>query len=405
MRCIGGAICAVLLWSSAALAQPIVDGVVDGTYGAAIATDKEGDGNGQAVMDLKQLYMWHDATDLYIALTIKGDITDTTTPNNWGKYLIYIDTTNNTAGASSDPWTRNVLAEDPHKPEFALATWVDQLPYNKNRVELWAWQNGSWAKVNGQINEAALAGPTTATPYSVIEMSVKIGALGGAQTIWVEGYSTSGTSSDNAQDTVNNPAEDFNATDWTTQSLIKVSTQYSLAPTPDAGTPDSTVDSGPAPDTTVDSGPAPDTTVSVDSGPAPDTTVSVDSGPAPDTTASVDSGPTPDTTVSVDSGPTPDTTASVDSAPPADSAPVVDSAPADVVGLDPHADEMGVLDGPVQVDTGGGTLDGTPPQGDSGTKPKQDEGCSCEVGRAPGSGLALLLLLGVALLGLRRRRG
>ena len=391
MRSIGGAICVVLLWSATALAQPIVDGVVDGTYGAAIATDKEGDGNGQAVMDLKQLFIWHDATHLYIALTIKGDITDTTTPNNWGKYLIYIDTTNDNLGGTSDPWTRNVLAEDPHKPELVIATWVDQAPYNKSRVELWTWQNGtSWAKVGGMVDDAALAGPTTATPYSVIEMSIKIGALGTAQKIWVEGYSTGGGSTDNAQDTVNNPAEDFNATDWTTQSLIKVSTPYTLiAPTPDAGTPDSTVDSGPAPDTTVDSGPAPDTTV--DTGPAPDTTV--DSGPAPDTT--VDS--------TVDSGPTPDTTANVDSAAPADSAPPVDSTPADVVGLDPHADEMGVLDGPVQVDTGGGTLDGTPPQGDSGTKPKQDEGCSCEVGRAPNNGLALLLLLGVALLGLRRR--
>lgn len=361
-----GALCA----STVAAAQPIVDGVVDGTYGAAVASDKTGDGNGEAVMDLKDLYLWHDATHLYIALTITGDISAT----NWGKYLIYIDTTNDTAGGTSDPWTRNVVAQDPHKPEFVLATWLDQSPYSKSRVELWSWGTGTWTKLGGMVDAAAMSGSSSG---SVIEMSVKLSALGSVPTIWLEAWSTGGGSNDNAQDTVNSPAEDWNATDWSTQSTLAVSTPYVLV-SPDAGVPDAYVADAYVPDAYVADAYVPDAGV-------PDQALPDTQAPAPDQT--LPDALTPDTQT-----PTPDQSAS------ADGAPAADAGPADQgTTVDSGAPDQGT-----NADTGGTAGDGAP-AADSGTSSKQDEGCSCATGRAPNAGSALLLLLLAGLLLVRRR--
>jgi len=45
-----------------------------------------------------------DIDYIYFAYTINADIAAT----NWGKYVIYVDTTNDASGATNDAWTRNV---------------------------------------------------------------------------------------------------------------------------------------------------------------------------------------------------------------------------------------------------------------------------------------------------------
>ena len=126
----------LLLSPAASLAQaptesvqfvtPIVDGVIDAEYGAPIASDTVGDGNGNAVMDLLDFYAAEDEENVYLAFTINEDLAVT----NWGKYVIYIDTTNDANGATTDAWGRNVLVNDPHKPEFGIYTWTDNQPYD-----------------------------------------------------------------------------------------------------------------------------------------------------------------------------------------------------------------------------------------------------------------------------------
>lgn len=348
-----------LLWPAMAAAQPTVDGAVDALYGSAAATDPSGDGNGSAVMDLTALHLWHDSTDLYITLSVTADIT--ASASNWGKYIIYIDTTNDSSGATSDAWTRNVAALDPHKPEYSINTWVDQAPYGANRVELWQW-SGSWTKSSTGVTAAALA---SGIQGSVIELRVPLAQLGSPQQIWIEAFSTGNGSTDNAQDTVNSPADDWNATDWSTQSQLKVSTNYSLASvTPDGGPPaDSTVpDSAP---------PAPDAGPGLDSCCGFDQTI-----PTPDQTV-----PTPDQTT-----PSPDQTTPSPDMQQTDGPPASDLAPGDDVFND---DAHPTIDSFV----------------DSGpTKPKQDEGCACAVGAVdPAAGLPWLALLGLLAL-LRRRR-
>jgi hypothetical protein len=197
--------------------SPVIDGVIDPLYGNAIASDPAGDGNTNPNMDLLELYAAQDATYIYVALTVNADIAAT----NWGKYVIYVDTTNDANGATADAWGRNVVVSDPHKPEFGIYTYVDSGSYGPEDTQFWEWGGSSWSQ-NGTISNAALSAGTIST----IEYQISKAALGSPETIWLEVWDTGGGDTDNAQDTINNPADDWNATDWATQAVLEVSTQF-----------------------------------------------------------------------------------------------------------------------------------------------------------------------------------
>jgi len=91
-------------------------------------------------MDLLELYAAQDATNFYFAYTINADIGAT----NWGKYVIYVDTTNDASGATNDAWTRNVVVNDPHKPEYGIYTWVDAAPYDPSDTQIVHWTGSAW---------------------------------------------------------------------------------------------------------------------------------------------------------------------------------------------------------------------------------------------------------------------
>jgi glycosidase len=206
-----------ILSVSTRVGPPIVDGVVDEVYGAPLASDPAGDGNGNANMDLLNLYVTEDASNYYVAFTVNADLAAT----NWGKYILYIDTTNDTNGATSDAWGRNVVVSNPHKPEFSVNTWLDAAPYGPEDVQLQVWGGSSWSSP-GTIAGAALG---TGTP-SVIEWQISKASLGNPSQLWMEVWDTGGGGTDNAQDTINNPANDWNASDWTTQAVLANSTPY-----------------------------------------------------------------------------------------------------------------------------------------------------------------------------------
>lgn len=200
---------------------PIVDGVIDAEYGAPIASDTVGDGNGNAVMDLLDFYAAEDEENVYLAFTINEDLAVT----NWGKYVIYIDTTNDANGATTDAWGRNVLVNDPHKPEFGIYTWTDNQPYDASATQFWAFANDSWSHV-GSVPEAALGTGTT----SALEFRISKTALGNPSDLYMEVWATGGGNNDNAQDTINDPANDWNASDWNTQAVLANSTHFAITP-------------------------------------------------------------------------------------------------------------------------------------------------------------------------------
>jgi hypothetical protein len=384
----------LLSTSGSALAQPAVDGVVDALYGAAIATDKAGDGQATPILDLRELYLYAGATHLYVAIKVQGDVVAT----NWAKYMLYVDTTNDSAGATTDAWGRKVTVADPHKPELSINAWVDQPPFSPATVQIWSHGSAGWVQPAGVgITAAALKGSAQG---SVIEYSVPLSVFGGATTIWVEAWTTGGGGS-NAQDTLNVPAEDWNATDWSSTATLSVSTPFSLvAPTPDAGVPDSGTPDAGVPDVGVPDVGVPD--VGVPDAGVPDVGVP-DSG-TPDTgtpdTGTPDTG-TPDTGMtSPDTSLTPDS-AAVDTGTPADgSAPDQGGTTLDQGGATPDQggatpDQGGATpDQATTVDSGNAGLDG------GGGPPSASEGCHLASGSSP---LPLpLLLLGLLLLTRRR---
>ncbi|MGC9023895.1 MAG: alpha amylase N-terminal ig-like domain-containing protein [Chloroflexia bacterium] len=189
-------------------------------YGAPIAIDQAGDGNGNAVMDLLELYVAEDADAFYFRFTVNANIGAT----NWGKYALYLDLDGLPgSGATSDAWTRNVVAQDPHRPEYGIYTWVDVPPYDPSDTQIVHWTGTAWDWANVQQVDAVTL---TTGPTSTIEWKVAKAKLGNPSGFFCEAWSTGGGSHDNAQDTVNFPAEDWNASDWSTTALLLVSTPY-----------------------------------------------------------------------------------------------------------------------------------------------------------------------------------
>ncbi len=133
---------------------PVIDGVVDAVYGTVIATDAPADSQGGAPVDLSNLWVTQDASYFYFAFEVNTNLS----ANNWGKYALYIDTTGDAAGATTDAWGRSVVVSDPHKPEYGIYTWVDNPPYNPAHTNLVHWTGSSWDWGNATtIDEALLA--------------------------------------------------------------------------------------------------------------------------------------------------------------------------------------------------------------------------------------------------------
>lgn len=196
---------------------PTMDGIPDGVYGAAEATDPAGDGAGNANMDLLELYVCNDASYWYFCFTINDDINAT----NWGKYLLHIDIDGISGSGSIAPsWARSVTFNDPHLPEYGLNSWVDNPPYDPSHTQFFHY-NGSWSQ-SGQADAAAL---NAGTP-SGIEWKIEKSRIGDPDSLWCEVFSTGGGDSDNARDTANDPADDWNGTsgDWSAPALLALST-------------------------------------------------------------------------------------------------------------------------------------------------------------------------------------
>jgi hypothetical protein len=119
------AIAAGVLLAAGSASAITVDGVVDAGYGAAVSSDAilptvgEGGAGANGPMDLQDLYAITDSGTLYVALTINSDIA----ANNWGKYVVYIDTDTAIAGSSTgDQWGRAISSTG---SDYQFHCWVD----------------------------------------------------------------------------------------------------------------------------------------------------------------------------------------------------------------------------------------------------------------------------------------
>jgi hypothetical protein len=196
---------------------PTMDGIPDGIYGTPEASDPSGDGAGDANMDLLDLYVCNDASYWYFCFTINDDIGTT----NWGKYLLMVDIDGiSGSGATTDSWGRSVATTDPHLAEYSLNSWVDSPPYDASHTQFWVF-SGAWS-MSGGIDAVAL----NADSLSGIEWKIEKTRIGDPDSLWCEVYSTGGGDTDNARDTANDPADDWNGTegDWSSPATLALST-------------------------------------------------------------------------------------------------------------------------------------------------------------------------------------
>jgi hypothetical protein len=190
-------------------------------YNAAEAADPVDPPQNNAPMDLGTLYVANDTNFWYFLFTINTNISG---GSNWGKYMLFVDTTNDGTGApndSSSTWNRDIQFQAPHQPEYSLRSWVDATPYGTEDTQWHSWNGTNWVDTGLPADGAALVAAST----SGIEWKVAKSKLGDPATIWCEVISTGGGSGDPAQDTINDPADDWNAVNWVDTAVIDVSTQ------------------------------------------------------------------------------------------------------------------------------------------------------------------------------------
>ncbi|MFN8528799.1 MAG: glycosyl hydrolase 53 family protein [Anaerolineae bacterium] len=89
------------------------DGEIDAAYGDPLVQDSEGDA--LRALDLIDLYAVMDDDWLHVAFTAAGDVL-----SREGSYLLYIDTTHDTEGATVDVGRRPITVAEPYEPEFRL---------------------------------------------------------------------------------------------------------------------------------------------------------------------------------------------------------------------------------------------------------------------------------------------
>jgi hypothetical protein len=168
---------------------------------AAIYNDTVGDNfDANAHMDFKSVEVTESGTDITFKITL-NDSADIAA-NNWGKYLIGIDTSDATGDVGApvgNPWGRNLRMAD--GMDAFIGSWVD----GGGGFQPWTFAAGSWTQ-NGTGT------PTLGTNTTTITTSLASLGLTAGQTFEFDVYSTGGNGGDSANDAAANPGQ--STTTW-----------------------------------------------------------------------------------------------------------------------------------------------------------------------------------------------
>ena len=213
-----------------------------GAAPGVIASDPPDDTYGMGNLDLVQLEALIHGPNLVLNLTINGDIGAA----DWGKYLVAIDTDGamGTGGMSefpdadpptndANPWVRNIAITDPnHEAEFFIGSWVDG--GGGGGMQLWQFTGvgaPQWMELAGDHTMSMSAGPVSTLTYTIPLATLAV-AEGGE--IYLEAFSTGGNSFDTANDTVNDPPNDWvwDGADWQAQAGVHCSSPFTVVSAP-----------------------------------------------------------------------------------------------------------------------------------------------------------------------------
>lgn len=173
---------------------------MSGAASAAIYTDTTGENfDGNAHMDFTSVEVTSTTTDITFKINVSGAVA---APNDWGKYLIGIDTSNATGDVGSpvgNPWGRNVNMAD--GMDAFVGSWVD----GGGGFQPWTFAAGSWTQNGGGAVTLGASSTTITTSLA------SLGLLPG-QTFEFDVYATGGNGGDSANDAAANPSQ--STTGW-----------------------------------------------------------------------------------------------------------------------------------------------------------------------------------------------
>ena len=128
-------------------------------FGATFV-DTTGDNfDGNAHMDITSVDVTDDGSNITFKVTLNGSIAN---PNDWGKYVIGINTNNATGDFGTpvgNPWGRNIAMAD--GTDAWIGSWVD----SGGGVQPWTYAGGSWTQNGSSV--PVLAGNMTTSNASL----------------------------------------------------------------------------------------------------------------------------------------------------------------------------------------------------------------------------------------------
>jgi hypothetical protein len=161
---------------------------------STVYSDTTGDNfDGNAHMDIASVEVSNDATNITFTINLNGSIAN---PNDWGKYLIGIDTnaaTGDTGTPVGNPWGRNIRMAS--GMDAFVGSWVD----GGGGFQPWVFGAG-WTQ-NGS------GSPVLGTNSTTITTSLASLGLVTGQTFNFDVYSSGGNGGDSANDALANPAQ------------------------------------------------------------------------------------------------------------------------------------------------------------------------------------------------------
>jgi len=181
-----------------------------GTASAAVFNDTAGENfDGNAHMDIRSVEVTNTATDITFKITLGGSIAS---PNDWGKYLVGIDTGAGSGDGGSpvgNPWGRNINMTA--KMDAFIGSWAD----SGGGFQPWVFNGAAWIQ-NG-TGTPVLGSDNTTITTSLASLGLSLG-----QSIGIDVYTSGGNGGDSANDAAANPSQSMS--DWpgpyTSNSLL-----------------------------------------------------------------------------------------------------------------------------------------------------------------------------------------
>lgn len=148
--------------------------------------------DGFAHMDIASVEVTDNGTDITFKITLSGSLAS---PNDWGKYVIGIDTnpaTGDFGAPVGNPWGRNINMAD------GMDAWIGSWADSGGGFQAWTYSSGSW-----NLNHSGT--PVLSGNMTTITTSLASLGLSQNQTIQFDVYTTGGFGGDSANDAAANP--------------------------------------------------------------------------------------------------------------------------------------------------------------------------------------------------------